>query len=42
MANIKRVEIKLSKFYKATENNEIKLKKYINERYYTDHKRIGK
>jgi hypothetical protein len=30
-----KVKIKLSKAYKSTEENEIKLRKYLNERYYT-------
>jgi hypothetical protein len=29
------VNVKLSKVYKSTLENEIKLKKYLNERYYT-------
>jgi hypothetical protein len=31
----KHIKIKLSKVYKSTLENEIKLKKYLDERYYT-------
>lgn len=42
MKAIKKIEVKLSKVYKPSEVNEVKLKNYINERHFRGIKEAGK
>jgi len=42
LKNTKTIEVKLSKVYKKTVDNEKKLKTYLHERYFNSAKRISK
>lgn len=42
MKPVKKIEVKLSKVYKATVANETKLKNYIDARHFRGNKEAGK